>query len=75
MALLAGGMALFMLGDVFSRWVMDMRPIVVRFLGAVAALLPGFAGTRWGTQAALAAIAALAIAVIAIEQQLEFRKG
>jgi len=31
------------------------------------------AGTRWGAQAALAAIAALAIAVIAIERQLEFR--
>jgi len=29
----------------------------------------------WGEQAALAAIAALAIAVIAIEQRLESRKG
>jgi hypothetical protein len=34
----------------------------------------GFAGTRWGAQVALAAIAGLAIAVIAIEQQLESRK-
>jgi len=74
MGLLAGGMALFMLGDVFFRWVMGMRPIVVRSLGALLALMLGFAGTRWGAQGALAAIAALAIAVIAIEQRLESRK-
>ncbi len=74
MGLLSGGMALFMLDDVFFRWVMGMRPIAVRFLGALLALALGFRGTRWGTQAALAAIAALAIAVIAIEQRLESRK-
>jgi low temperature requirement protein LtrA len=71
--LLAGGMALFMLGDVFFRWVMGMRPIVVRFLGALLALVLGVAGTRWGAQGALAA--ALAVTVIAIEQQMESRKG
>jgi low temperature requirement protein LtrA len=75
MGLLAGGMALFMLGDVFFRWVMGMHPIAVRCFGAVLALALGFAGTRWGAQAALAAIAALAIAVIAVEQRLESRKG
>jgi len=32
-------------------------------------------GTGWGAQGALAAIATLAIAVIAIEQQLESRSG
>lgn len=47
----------------------------MRLLGAAAALLLGFAGTRWGAQTALAAIALLAIAVIAIEQQLESRRG
>ena len=75
MGLLSGGMALFMLGDVFFRWVMGMRPITVRSFGAVVAVVLGFAGTRWGAQGALAAIAALAIAVIAIEQQLESRKA
>src|SRR5256712_7260223 len=75
MELLAGGMALFMLGDVFFRWVMGMRPIAVRSFGAAVALVLGFLGTRWGAQAALAAIAALAIAVIAVEQRLESRKG
>jgi low temperature requirement protein LtrA len=75
MGLLSGGMAVFMLGDVFFRHVMGMRPIGVRSLGAAAALLLGFAGTRWGAQAALASVAAIAIAVIAIEQQLEFRRS
>jgi low temperature requirement protein LtrA len=75
MGLLSGGMALFMLGDVFFRWVMGMRPIAVRCLGAALAVVLGFAGTRWGAQVALAAIALLAIAVIAVEQQLESRRG
>jgi len=67
-------MALFMWGR-FFRWVMAMRPLAVRFLGAIAATVLGLAGTRWGTQAALAAIAAIAIAVIAIEQRMESRKA
>src|SRR6266545_8265084 len=57
-----GAMALFMLGDVFFRWVMGMRPIAVRSFGAAVALVLGFFGTRWGAQAALAAIALLAVA-------------
>ena len=47
MRLLAGGMVLFMLGDVFFRWVMGMHPIAVRCFGAVLAVALGFAGTRW----------------------------
>ena len=35
----------------------------------------GQAGTRWGVQAALAAIAALAIAVLLIERQMESRRA
>jgi len=75
MGLLAGGMALFMLGDVFFRWVMGIKPVAVRCLGAVLAVVLGLAGTRWGAQAALAAIAALAITVLLIERWLESRKG
>jgi low temperature requirement protein LtrA len=71
MRLLAGGMAVFMLGDVFFRWVMGMHPIAVRCFGAVLAVALGFAGARWGAQAALAAIALLAIAVIVLERRLE----
>jgi len=44
-------------------------------LAAAVALVPGFAGTRWGVQAALAAIATLAITVLLIERQLESRKA
>jgi hypothetical protein len=54
---------------------MGVRPIVVRFLGAALALVLGFFGTRWAAQAALTEIAALAIAVIAIEQPLESHRG
>jgi len=50
-----------------------MRPIAVRSFGALVAVALGFAGTRWRAQAALAAIAALAITVIAVEQRLESR--
>ena len=64
-----------MLGDVFFRWVMGKRPIAVRSLGAATALVLGFLGTRWGAQAALAAIATLAIALLLIEQRLESRKA
>jgi len=60
--------------DVFFTWVLGMRPIGVRSLGAATAPVLGFLGTRWGAQVALVAIAALAIAVIAIEQRLEARK-
>jgi len=54
--------------------VMGIQPIAVRSFGALLAVALGFAGTRWGAQAALAAIALLAIAVIAIERRLETRK-
>jgi len=53
-------------------WVMSMRPIAVRFRGAAVAVMLGVAGTRWGAQAALAA---LVVAVLQIERRLESRKG
>jgi low temperature requirement protein LtrA len=67
MGLLSGGMAVFMLGDVFFRYVMGIRPIGVRSLGAAGALVLGVLGAGWGPLAALATIALLAIAVIALE--------
>jgi low temperature requirement protein LtrA len=75
MGLLAGGMALFMLGDVFFRWVMGMHPIAVRFVGAAAAIVLGAFGTNWRAQATLASVALLAIAVIAVERRMESRKA
>jgi len=61
--------------DVFFTWMMGMRPVAARCFGAAVAVVLGFAGTRWGAQTALAAIAALAIAVLLIERRLETRKG
>jgi len=71
MGLLAGGMTLFMLGDVFFRHVMGMRPLAVRCAGAAAAALAGLAGAGWGALAALATISAIAIGVLLIERRLE----
>jgi hypothetical protein len=51
------------------------EPVVVRFLGAAVTLVLGFLGTRWGAQAMLAVIALLAIAIVAIKQQMEWRKS
>jgi low temperature requirement protein LtrA len=67
MRLLAGGLALFMLGDVAFRYVMGMRPLVFRCLGAVAFALLGVAGARWGALTALTLAAAMAVLVIAVE--------
>lgn len=72
-SLLCGGMSVFMLGDVFFRRVMGMRPVWVRLAAAVVALLLGVAGTRWGAYWALASVAALVVAVIVIERRLEVR--
>lgn len=73
MKLLAGGMTLFMLGDIFFRRVMGIEPVGVRFVGAAGAVVLGFAGARWGPEPALAAMAGLAIAVIVLEWRLEPR--
>ena len=54
---------------------MGMRPIAVRIVGAASAVVLNFVGTRWGAQAALGPIAALAVAVIAIERWLESRNA
>lgn len=75
MALLAGGMVLFMLGDVFFRWVMGMSPITVRLLGAAIAASLGGIGAHWGAFASLAAIAAVAIAVLLIERRIETHRA
>ena len=67
MGLLSGGMAVFVPGDVFFRLVMGMRPISVRFAATAVAVVLGFAGAGWNAQVGLAA---LAVAVIAVERPL-----
>jgi len=69
--LLASGIALYLLGDVVFRWVMRIRPIIVRALGIAIALTLGMVGPLWGSVASLGAAAALVIILLAIEQVLE----
>ena len=74
MRLLSGGLAVFMIGDVFFRYVMGMRPIGARLTGAAAALALGILGASWGALGALATIALLAIAVLSIENLLDSKE-
>jgi low temperature requirement protein LtrA len=75
MGLLSGGMAVFMLGDVFFRRVMGMRPVGVRLAGAAAALALGVLGASWGALGALATIALLAIAILSTEDLLDSKES
>jgi low temperature requirement protein LtrA len=70
--LLAGGLCVFMLGDVAFRLAMGMRPVLVRVAGALLALGVGLIGLR-SSWIAIGTLAALTAAVIAIEGRLEPR--
>lgn len=67
--LLAGGLALFLAGDVLFRWVVGIGPLVVRAAGAVVALLLAVKGLQWGGIAELVAMTALMVVLLAVEQQ------
>lgn len=69
--LLAGGMAVYLGGDVWFRRVMGIRPVIVRAVGAAIALPLGVVGSLWGGVAEIGAVAALAIVLLVIEQRLE----
>jgi low temperature requirement protein LtrA len=73
--LLAGGIAFYLLGDVVFRWVMGIRPVIVRALGAAIALTLGVIGPLWGSEASLGTAAALVIVLLVIEQGLERGKN
>ena len=66
--LLFGGVAVYMLGDVFFRWIMGMTPIAIRLVAGALGLVMCAIGAHWAAQPALAAAAALAIAVVAVER-------
>jgi low temperature requirement protein LtrA len=68
--LLASGTAIYLLGDVLFRSVIGLRPVLVRVLGAVAALGLGAVGLAWGGVAELGALAAMALVVLALERRL-----
>ena len=73
---LTSGLAVYLLGDVWFRWVMGIRPVIVRAVGTAIALLLGAIGPLWGGAAELdtvelGAVTALAIVLLVIEQGLE----
>lgn len=72
---LAGGIAIYLVGDVVFRWVMGIRPVIVRTLGAAIVLPLGAVGPLWGGDASLCAAAVLVIVLLVIEQGLERRKN
>ena len=72
--LLAGGLTVYLAGDVAFRRVMGIRPVLVRACGAAIALAFGATGRQWGGLAELVAVTALAIALLLIEQGLERAK-
>jgi low temperature requirement protein LtrA len=67
---LASGLAIYLVGDVWFRGVMGIRPVVVRAVGAAIALLLGIVGPLGGGAASLGAVTALAILIVVVEQQL-----
>ncbi len=73
--LLVSGTAVYLLGDVLFRWVMSIRPVFVRTLGAALVLTLGGVGQIWGGVAELGAVAVLVIVLLWIEQRPERGKN
>jgi len=73
--LLAGGIAVYLVGDAVFRWVMGIRPVIVRTLGAAIVLPLGAIGPLWGGDASLFVAAVLVIVLLVIEQGLEREKS
>jgi hypothetical protein len=63
-------MALYLCGDAWFRQVMGIRPVIVRALGAVIVPTLGVIGSLWDGSAEIAAIAALAVVLLMVEQRL-----
>jgi low temperature requirement protein LtrA len=67
---LASGLAIYLVGDVWFRAVMGIRPVVVRAVGVAVALLLGIVGPLGSGAVSLGAVTALAIVIVVVEQQL-----
>jgi low temperature requirement protein LtrA len=67
--LLAGGVALFMAGDILFRVVLAVRPVVSRAICGALVLLLGYAGREWNAIAFLAVITLLLVVVVAAENR------
>jgi low temperature requirement protein LtrA len=71
---LASGLAIYLVGDAWFRAVMGIRPVVIRVVGAIVALLIGIIGPLGSGAASLGAVTALAIVIVVIEEQLRHPK-
>jgi low temperature requirement protein LtrA len=71
---LASGLAIYLAGDVWFRRAMGIRPVVIRAVGAVVALLIGIIGPLGSGAASLGAVTALAIVIVVIEERLRYSK-
>ena len=71
---LASGLAIYLVGDVWFRRAMGIRPVVIRAVGAVVALAIGIIGPLGSGAASLGAVTALAIVIVVIEEQLRYSK-
>ncbi|HEX5158168.1 MAG TPA: low temperature requirement protein A [Ktedonobacterales bacterium] len=71
---LASGLAIYLAGDVWFRRAMGIRPVAVRAVGAVVALLIGIIGPLGSGAASLGAVTALAIVIVVAEEQLRGEK-
>ncbi|HKW23423.1 MAG TPA: low temperature requirement protein A [Ktedonobacterales bacterium] len=71
---LASGLAIYLVGDVWFRRAMGIRPVVIRAVGSVVALAIGIIGPLGSGAASLGAVTALAIVIVVIEEQLRYSK-
>lgn len=67
--LLSGGMALYLLGSCLFRWLIGIRTVGVRVLGAGAFLALAAIGVALPSLAWLAAASALAVALLLVEER------
>ena len=65
---LAGGLAVYFLGDVAFRATLGLRPLAPRLIGAGVAATLGFLGLMRGAAVELVALCLLAIATLALER-------
>jgi hypothetical protein len=65
---------MYLVGYAVFRWVMGIRPVIVRTLGAALVLPLGVVGPLWGGDVFLDAATLPVIVLLVIEQGLERKK-
>lgn len=73
--LLAGGLSIYLLGDVLFRRILGSQPVKARTVAAVLAIPLGFVGLACGGVAELTGVASLAIVLLICERLLEKKQN